>query len=53
MVVMKLCPNCRSIQKAGTTCSLCKCPIETPAKPSPCQPQPRPDRCRLPVEPER
>ena len=26
-VYMVLCPNCRSIQKAGTICPICKCPI--------------------------
>ena len=24
---MCLCPNCRTIQKAGTSCSICKCPV--------------------------
>jgi hypothetical protein len=24
---MTLCPNCRTIQKAGTNCSICKCPV--------------------------
>jgi hypothetical protein len=24
---MTLCPNCRTIQKAGTACSICKCPV--------------------------
>jgi len=28
MIRMTLCPNCRTIQKAGTTCSICKCPVE-------------------------
>ncbi len=28
MVIMKLCPNCKSIQKAGTICPLCNCPVE-------------------------
>ncbi len=27
MVIMTLCPNCRTIQKAGNPCPLCKCPI--------------------------
>ena len=39
MVVMTLCPNCRSIQKAGTVCALCNCPVEPP--PSPPQPEHR------------
>ena len=30
MVVMTLCPNCRTIQKAGNPCPLCKCPIHRP-----------------------
>jgi hypothetical protein len=34
MVHMKLCPNCRTIQKAGTTCSICKCPIALPQPPN-------------------
>ena len=25
--IMRLCPNCRTIQKVGTNCSICKCPI--------------------------
>jgi hypothetical protein len=28
MIRMVLCPNCRTIQKAGTNCSICKCPVE-------------------------
>ena len=28
MIRMILCPNCRTIQKAGTNCSICKCPVE-------------------------
>ncbi len=32
MVVMRLCPNCKTIQKAGTICPLCKCPVEHPDK---------------------
>ena len=24
---MTLCPNCRTIQKAGEPCSICKCPV--------------------------
>lgn len=27
MIRMTLCPNCRTIQKAGTVCSICKCPV--------------------------
>ncbi|GAG43956.1 unnamed protein product [marine sediment metagenome] len=27
MIRMTLCPNCETIQKAGTTCTICKCPI--------------------------
>lgn len=28
MVRMTLCPNCKTIQKAGTNCSICKCPVD-------------------------
>jgi len=27
MIKITLCPNCCTIQKAGTTCSICKYPI--------------------------
>lgn len=27
MAKMTLCPNCRTIQKAGTDCTICKCPV--------------------------
>lgn len=27
MIRMSLCPNCRTIQKHGTACTICKCPI--------------------------
>lgn len=41
MIQMTLCPNCRTIQKAGITCPICKCPIHMK-----CmivhQPQPKP-----------
>jgi len=30
VIVMTLCPNCRSIQKVGTNCPLCKAPITCP-----------------------
>ena len=33
MIHMTLCPNCRSIQKAGSVWPLCKCPVEVPKKP--------------------
>lgn len=29
MIRMTLCPNCRTIQKAGTDCTICKCPVGT------------------------
>jgi hypothetical protein len=28
MIRMTLCPNCNTIQKAGTNCPICKCPVE-------------------------
>lgn len=34
MIRMMLCPNCRTIRKAGTVCPLCGCPVEPPSKPS-------------------
>lgn len=27
MIKMTLCPNCRTIQKAGTNCTICKAPV--------------------------
>lgn len=27
MIRMTLCPNCRTIQKVGTNCTICKCPV--------------------------
>jgi len=35
MVTMTLCPNCRTIQKAGDPCPLCKCPIRHPREDNP------------------
>jgi hypothetical protein len=34
---MVLCPNCRTIQKAGTICPLCKCPVLVASPPPPPQ----------------
>lgn len=30
MILMTLCPNCKTIQKYGTACTICKCPIQKP-----------------------
>jgi hypothetical protein len=27
-IVMRLCPSCGTIQKEGTICPLCKCPVD-------------------------
>jgi hypothetical protein len=32
-VYVVLCPNCRSIRKAGTVCPICKCPVPDPRVP--------------------
>lgn len=26
-VIVRLCPNCKTIQRCGKPCSICKCPI--------------------------
>ena len=28
MIRITLCPNCHTLQKAGTICSICTCPVE-------------------------
>lgn len=33
MIYMTLCPKCRTIQKAGSECSICKCPVSPPQTP--------------------
>jgi hypothetical protein len=30
MCIMTLCCNCRTIQKIGTSCTICKCPVTGP-----------------------
>ncbi len=32
MTIMRLCPNCKTIQRAGAPCPLCKCPVQLPAE---------------------
>jgi hypothetical protein len=44
MIQMTLCPNCRTIQKAGTCCSICKCPVEAKKIPPPSPPPKHPKR---------
>jgi len=35
MIRMTLCPVCRTIQKAGTVCTICKCPVIVKQQPPP------------------
>ena len=30
MIRMTLCPNCKTIQKHATACTICKCPVHSP-----------------------
>lgn len=32
MLRMTLCPNCRTIQKEGTRCTICTCPVDKSLK---------------------
>lgn len=49
MIRMTLCPNCRTIQKAGTVCTICKCPVRPDPPPRRKEHHPAP---RLPPLPE-
>ncbi len=40
MLRIMLCPNCRSIQKAGVNCSICKCPVHSPSPEPKQEPEP-------------
>lgn len=39
MIQMTLCPNCRTIQRAGSICPLCKCPVRVPRSTKACEPR--------------